>query len=592
MLRNNLFISSIIWSISKTRFLIKAITTIFASLIPAINILIIRYVISVMESNDANKKEIFLQVMLVLFVYVLIQIVMRIFEIWNSAYIDPVIVYKINNHMNNVFISKAKEFEYSCFEDPIFFDKYVRALNQVDTVTHSVFNAFFGLFAGIISVVSLISIIFLMDWSVLLFVIFNVIVKFIQSVIFAKLNFDKNQSLTPLSRKQSYIKRLLYIPDYAKEVKYYDIISTGKKYYEQALNDIISVIKKFGVKIAILNTAINIISVFSSGGLMVFLISNVLFGAYKIADFSALSSSSTQLETALNSIFQTLSTFYQNSLEIENLKFVYNYENRSHFIGDEILDITEPFKIAIEQLSFKYPNANEFVLKDISFTIERGEKVSIVGLNGSGKTTLIKLLLGLYPPTSGKIYINDKDINSYPKKELQKKIGVAFQDTHVYAYSVKENIAFEGKINDDVVLILKRMDIYNKIISLPEGFETVLSKEFDNNGINISGGEIQKICIARALNIKSGLYIFDEPSSSLDPVSEYEINKIITELKSNTVILVSHRLSTTVMSDNILMFQKGRLIEQGNHNNLMQLNGEYARLFKIQSSKYITNHMI
>ena len=311
MLRNNLFISSIIWSISKTRFLIKAITTIFASLIPAINILIIRYVISVMESNDANKKEIFLQVMLVLFVYVLIQIVMRIFEIWNSAYIDPVIVYKINNHMNNVFISKAKEFEYSCFEDPIFFDKYVRALNQVDTVTHSVFNAFFGLFAGIISVVSLISIIFLMDWSVLLFVIFNVIVKFIQSVIFAKLNFDKNQSLTPLSRKQSYIKRLLYIPDYAKEVKYYDIISTGKKYYEQALNDIISVIKKFGVKIAILNTAINIISVFSSGGLMVFLISNVLFGAYKIADFSALSSSSTQLETALNSIFQTLSTFYQ-----------------------------------------------------------------------------------------------------------------------------------------------------------------------------------------------------------------------------------------------------------------------------------------
>ncbi len=585
ILNNNLFVLGIVWKVSKIRFIIRTITTLVLAILPVINILVMRYVIYIMENASINGLSSFTNVAVVLVSLFLLQAGVSLFEIWYSNYIDSPIAYKINSYVNNIFISKSKEFEYASFEDPEFFDKYTRALNQTDSITHIVFNSFFGLLSGIISTISLVAVIFLMDRFVILFAAFSVATRFIQSIISSKLNFETKQVLTPFQRKLDYVKRVLYIHEYAKDIKMFDVILTGKKYYNNTVSDIIKIAKQYGKRIALINTTVAILSVIGSSSLVLFLLYNVLAGIYSIANFTALTSSSKQLENTLNGLLQTIPTFYSNSLEIDNFKFIYYYKN-NNICGKQKLLESEPYRITVEHLYFKYPNSNEFAIKDISFVIEKGEKVSIVGLNGSGKTTLIKLILGLYKPTSGNIYINDVNINQYADSELLNKIGVAFQDNHIFAFSVKENISFEGELTELAISALHKFGLYEVIDKTKNGFATTLSKEFDADGINISVGESQKVCIARAVNRKAGLYILDEPSSALDPCSEYEMNDFITHFTESTLILITHRFSTTTMSDRILMLDGGRLVENGSHAELMTKRGSYFRLFNLQSQYY------
>lgn len=429
-----------------------------------------------------------------------------------------------------------------------------------------------------------------MDWIIILFALFGVITNFIQSLIISKLNYKTNLVLTPISRRQNYIKRILYIPDYAKDIKCSDVISTGKRYYVFSLKEIIHVLKQYGLKVALINTGITILSFISSATMMILLFKRVWIGTCMISDFTALTSSVTQLESVLNQFLTTITSMYSNSMYIEDLKFVYHYNDQSHKLLDfKTFDTSKSSKIVVKNLYFKYPNANEYALNNISFTIMPGEKVSIVGLNGSGKTTLIKLLLRLYEPEQGEIFINDINIKEYRKEDLQKSIGVVFQDHHTYAYSIKENIAFEDTIKINAYDILDCLGIYEKIKAYPNGFDTHLSKEFYETGVNLSGGEGQKICISRALNQTSGLYIFDEPSSALDIISENRMNEVMMSSTNKTMIFISHRLSTVVMADKIIVLQQGKLVESGNHEELIQADGVYSDLFR-QQTKHYFNH--
>lgn len=586
ILNNNLFILGIVWKVSKTRFAIRTIITLVSAILPVVNILVMRYVIYIMENASTNGLSSFVNVATMLVVLFLLQSGVSMFEIWYSNYIEPPIAYRINSYVDSVFIDKTKEFDYASFDDPEFFDKYTRALGQTDSITHTVFNSFFSLLSGVVSTILLATVILSMDGFVILFSVFAVLAKFIQSIISSKLNFETEQVLTPHHRKLSYIKRILYIHEYAKDIKLFDVISTGKKYYKNAISEVVKIVKKYGKKIALINTTVVILSITCSSGLVLFLLYNVLAGVYSIANFSALTSSSNQLENTLNGLLQTIPALYKNSLEIENFKFIYFYKNNLATYGKKTLCGDEPYKITVEHLYFKYPNSSEFVIKDVSFVIEKGEKVSLVGLNGSGKTTLIKLILGLYRPTSGYIYINGINIEQYAKNELLNKIGVAFQENHIFAFSVKENISFESEPTAPAIIALHKLGLYEIINKTRNGLSTVLSKEFDIDGINLSVGESQKICLARAVNRSAGLYIFDEPSSALDPCSEYEMNDFITHFTKKTLIIITHRLSTATMSDRILMLEGGELIENGSHEELMALKGSYFKLFKLQAQYY------
>ena len=246
----------------------------------------------------------------------------------------------------------------------------------------------------------------------------------------------------------------------------------------------------------------------------------------------------------------------------------------------------------------KSPVARPAVLRHVSFTIRKGEKTAIVGYNGAGKTTLIKLVMRLYDPTEGRILYNGRDIREYDLRQYRERIGAVFQDYRIFAATLGENVMGggyeptpenESRIRD----ALESATFTDRLETLEQGLETPLTREIHKEGVNLSGGEAQKVAIARVFVRPYDLIIMDEPSSALDPVAEYELNHSILNAadsrdsgRTATVIFISHRLSTTRFADCIFLFANGELSEQGNHDELMSMNGKYAEMFRMQAEKY------
>ncbi|MBP5744740.1 MAG: ABC transporter ATP-binding protein, partial [Lachnospiraceae bacterium] len=252
-----------------------------------------------------------------------------------------------------------------------------------------------------------------------------------------------------------------------------------------------------------------------------------------------------------------------------------------------------PGSLDLKNVSFKYPNTGEYTLKDISISIKPGEKIAIVGENGAGKTTFVKLLMRLYDVTDGSIVYDGHDIREYDIGKYRKKISAVFQDYNIYATSLAQNVLlrqFDKKDEKDILDALKKADFSNKLNKLKDGIYTDLTREFSDEGTALSGGESQKIAISRVFINDSdrAISILDEPSSALDPVSEYRLNKnLIDHAVNDTVIFISHRLSTTRMADRIYLFENGTIKEQGTHDELMGLNGRYREMFDRQAHNYI-----
>ena len=267
------------------------------------------------------------------------------------------------------------------------------------------------------------------------------------------------------------------------------------------------------------------------------------------------------------------------TLEFKNVSFSYKFEflPKYRFHGKDY----EPPKA----------NENTDALKNVNLKFRKGEKIAIVGYNGAGKTTLIKLIMRLYDPTEGEILYNGINVKEFDVAEYRKKIGAVFQDYKMFATSIAENVMngeySEEKDLDTVYKALEMSDFSEKLNTLEEGVNTHLTREFNDKGTNLSGGEAQKVAIARVFAQKCDLMILDEPSSALDPIAEYKLNRAMTEkTKNKTVIFISHRLSTTRMADRIYMFAKGCIIEHGSHTELMEKNGKYAEMFNLQAKKY------
>ena len=249
----------------------------------------------------------------------------------------------------------------------------------------------------------------------------------------------------------------------------------------------------------------------------------------------------------------------------------------------------EDFTIEFRNVSFKYPDTDRYVLKNINVSISPNTQVAIVGLNGSGKTTFVKLMLRLYKPTSGAIYVNGIDINSFDFKEYIDNFACAFQDFRMFSYSVKENI-FLCQLQDEDKLkdVVKKCGIYEAICRLPKGFDTTIFKFMDDEGVEFSGGEGQKIVIARALYKQAKVVILDEPLAALDPIAEFNMYQTLSKMiKNRTCIFISHRLSLTQSSDLILVFNQGEIVEKGTHAELLNLeNGMYAEMYQKQAMFY------
>lgn len=242
-------------------------------------------------------------------------------------------------------------------------------------------------------------------------------------------------------------------------------------------------------------------------------------------------------------------------------------------------------------MSFAYPNTTNYALRDINISIMPGQKLGIVGLNGAGKTTLIKLLLRVYFPKSGRITLGGIDISEIPYQQYVKHIGVVLHDFSLFAYSIKENIVFDGECNSKKLSeSIEKSGLTDKIANLSNGVDTSVFRELDDNGIEFSGGEGQKLAMARAVNKNSPILILDEPTDSLDPKSESEIYDDFFNISAKkTTIFISHRLASSARANKILVFDNGKIVEQGNHTELLRLNKKYAEMFNMQKESYVNN---
>ncbi len=443
-------------------------------------------------------------------------------------------------------------------------------------------------FVGIAYLFSVLSPLFL---SVLLLTSFLSILFIVRE---RRLDFAYRNESTEDERAMDYLYKTMTDSGYAKEVRINRAENILTKKYSERYKVHLKRKTKLENKRVFLHIYTLILNAVQSVAMYLYFSHQVLSSQIGIGEYTVLLGATTLLAKVLHEFFNITVNNMTKTLDFTD--FFRKYQsyitaNSKIFESRELsmpeIDYTN-LKISFEDVTFSYPDSQKPVLEHISFTIMQGERLGIVGLNGSGKTTLIKLLCRLYDPTEGRITLNDIDIRKIPHDEYTKHIGIVLQDFCLFAYSVSENIVFDSQLDKTHLYeSIEKSGLSNKIISLPNGARTSIYKILDDNGIEFSGGEGQKLALARVIYKNAEIMILDEPSSALDPLAELALFSRLTDIAAGrTTLFISHRLSSTKFCDRILVLSEGKIAEIGSHDTLLKKNGIYADLFLTQAKYY------
>lgn len=503
--------------------------------------------------------------------------------------------------MQEEMIQKAAKMDLMCYDCDEYYDDFVVAASQLeDMVVTAIFDlARMG--RNVVTVLVLSGLITFIDPIIALFPILGFIINALSRFRIMKLEYQYDVEKKTIMRRANYSKRVFYQPEYAKEIKLSHIENPLRKQFHQAIDETISISKKYGVKIS-LWSLVNWISVFTVLsmfcvplylGYMALVVCKIGLG-----DVAALNNAQGIMRNQLDSINYCIERIQRAGMYCERFRKFMNYESEiEEAIGEAHIPEHQSV-LEIKNMSFRYDGAEKDTLRHISMTIRPGEKVAFVGENGAGKSTLIKLLMRLYDVTEGSICYGGHDIREYTTADYRDIFGSVFQDYQLYAATVQENVMMQRPEAEDQSRIeeaLEQSGFIDRLGALPAGLDTSLTREFAEDGVQLSGGEAQKVAIARLFAKKDRMHIaiLDEPSSALDPKAEYDLNQnILGKAGDATVIFISHRLSTTRDADRIYMFEHGEIIEEGTHRELMELGGQYAEMFQCQAKYYQQNQEI
>lgn len=493
-------------------------------------------------------------------------------------------------NLNRKIFKKAVEVDMQCYENPEFYDKYQRATEIISDSHYTDFSYFFAMIiSGGMTGIFLVAYVISIDVKILFILLSMIVVMIIESVK-GKVEVEKDKQMTPHKRSKAYVKRTVFLREFAKDMRTSGIFNVMHSRYKQAVSKNREIIKKYGKKMAFLE----VISGLFGTSLPVVL--TYLYATYRFAvkrnlplsDFSVIMTAMSNLKDVFNDLGEAIGSIRKEAKYFGNLREFFEYKSNVTG-GDKEADELETLEF--RNVSFTYPSAKEPSLVNVNLKIDKGETVAVVGKNGAGKTTFVKLLLRFYDPDEGVILYNGVDIREYSIKSLRDRLATVFQDYKVFALSVGENVLcreVENETdNDTVVKALKNSGAYICVDALPDKEKTVLTREFDEKGTGLSGGEQQKIAAARMFARAFDLAILDEPSSALDPIAEYKMyESLITATQEKTVVYISHRLSSAVLSDKIYVFDGGTVAESGTHDELMQNMSIYAEMFTLQASSY------
>lgn len=495
---------------------------------------------------------------------------------------------KVYYGLNKKLYEKARSLDLESYDNPEFYNNFILTIESSSDNITNLLGLVRNYMAHIISLFTISSVLLAID-PVCLLIIFVFISVFLPiSKKVGSLMMERRVENAKYHRRSDYFQRIFYLQDYAKEVRMNKIHPLLMDRYNDAADDVINNQAKYWNKISALNCIQNV----GVQGLGFLLFLPLYLGYCVLVKESVSAGDFVATFNGAHSVamsFQFL-TIWALARFSEQAKMIDKYRDflKADFKikdGGEDAPKTEPKRIEVRNLSFTYPNNNKPTLENINLTIEPYEKIALVGYNGAGKTTLTNLLLRLYDATEGEILVDGKNIREATAKSHRNRFAAVFQDFQVFACSLGENVALDTNPNEEKVIEALKHSGFNK--ELKNGVKSELLREFDDEGVMLSGGETQKAAIARAFYKDCPYVILDEPSANLDPVAEYNLNQAMIEAANHkTVIFISHRLSTTVNADRIYVMENGRIIESGSHKELMEQNGTYAYMFNLQAEKY------
>ena len=441
----------------------------------------------------------------------------------------------------------------------------------------------FILYAGIIST---------LHPLIVFFILVSSIINYLVGVYVNKYEHKNKDNLTPIEKKLSYITQKTGDFKSAKDMRLYNMTDWFQNMYAIYLEKRLHYEKKDIFRKYFANVVDGILVFLRDGIAYGFLIYSVLFRNMEISNFVLYFAAVAGISTWLTGIVKNINEINGSSLNVNDLRNFLETEDRmNRELGVDLPKEFElPCDIELKNLYYKYEGAEDYTINGINLFIKKGEKLALVGVNGAGKTTLVKLLCGLYTPTSGEIYINGKSSSLYNRDEYYSLFSVVFQDTHLLPVSIERNIASKNSEdieNDRINSVIEMSDLKKKIESLPDGKQTLLVKSVYKEAIELSGGETQKLMLARALYKNAPIMVLDEPTAALDPIAENEIYMKYNDLtKEKTSVFISHRLSSTRFCHRIVFMESGVIIEEGSHEELIRIEGKYKSMYDMQSHYY------
>ena len=504
---------------------------------------------------------------------------------------------RVSNKIQLLVLEKSNTLDLSFFEDPEFYDKLRQATDQSTYQPVSMISQTFDLFRTLVTLFSVIAILLQLEWWLAIVALLIPIPAFISSAKYGWMGYQRMRRQSPERRRMSYIQSLMTTDTYNKEIKLFTLggyfieqfRKLALKFYEEN--------KRLVIRRYLMNFVWTGLTGAANTAIYLYVAIRAVTGALGISGLIAYTQAAVQAGQSFQNLLNGISNTYENNLYINTLFDFLAYEPRivSPPIPEPVVASEQVKGLSIEfrDVSFTYPGKDpltQYALKHVSFNIEAGESIALVGRNGAGKTTMVKLLTRLYDPDEGEILIGGRNIKEYDLRELREQVGVIFQDYVTYFMSARENIGV-GRIAEiedrELVTSAARKSGANAVIErLPEQYDTMLGKWFDK-GTQLSGGEWQKVALARAFMRDARILILDEPTSSLDAQAESEVfSHFRTLTEGKTAVFISHRFSTVRLADRIFVLENGTILESGSHEQLMSIDGRYAELFNLQAEAY------
>jgi ATP-binding cassette subfamily B protein len=481
-----------------------------------------------------------------------------------------------------LILQQAIVTDYRYLDKPEYFAKFQLTEQQFSSGAQIAFQNVVQLLSSLLTCAALFAVIAVLGPWVVLIVVVGTAAQVLANIRNVKLNMQLSREVTEKNRGISYGSRMLQERQYAADMK----VSSMGTYVLGWVDTYIKWIRDIYIRFVRPRTAVSLIvsllNHLTTLGTITYVVWGISSGRIgSIGDYAALIAASTTLSTQLGQLFSVVSSMAQTAVQAEQAREFFDLKSVIEPSAGEMPPKT-PMSLELRNVSFAYPES-DFCLKDLSLKIEAGEKIGIVGENGAGKSTLAKLLLRLYDVDSGAILYDGKPIGEWDVHALRKRVGIAFQNANLYALTLRENLQYYNPEASDE---RRRKALKTVGLDRLNDLDKTVSREFVEDGVMLSGGETQKLALARLLMDDFGFMILDEPSSALDPLAEYQMTRLMFDVSNTTTIMIAHRLSTIRDADRIYLISGGEVAEQGTHDELMAQNGKYAEMFRAQAENY------